>query len=124
MIVLTFKDLLKNIVKVQKNKTTYLINRLQNKRFAQNAGQDIVIFFAKYSYTKKNGNKSLLYKDLFSIQDREYSKTRLDLLYYCKQILVVIFANICRLLRIVNSACTTVYSIVIHLNGIHSISNF
>lgn len=64
---LTPKNLFKNIIIVQKNKITYLINKLHIKKFAQNTGQDIIIFLTKCSYTKKNSNKSLLYKDLFLI---------------------------------------------------------
>lgn len=124
MTALMFKNLLKNIFMVQKNKSRHLINRLQLKKFAQSAGQDIIIFLIKHSYIKKNGDRSLLYKDLFPIQDGEHGATGPSFLYYCKRMPVVIPLNIYILLKIVNGACATVYGIIFYSNGMYSTQNF
>lgn len=122
--VFTLKNLLKNIIIVQRNKIQHLINRLQIKKFTQNAGRDIVIFPAKHSYTKKYDGKSLLYKDLFPIQDGKHGiLTGLGLLYDCKEIPVVVLSNMYTLLKIVNGAYATTYGIFTHPNSIYSTPN-
>lgn len=123
--VLTLNNLFKNIIIVQKNKIKHLINKLYIKRFAQNTGQNIVIFPLKHSYTKKNGGKSLLYKDLFLIQDGKYGAIAIGpgLLYYYKKMLVIVLSNIYTLLKIVNGASAIAYNIVIYLHDMHFIPN-
>lgn len=58
---------LNNIVIVHRNKTRHLINWLQIERYVCFVGRDIIIFSALYTYTKKLGNKAILYKTLFSL---------------------------------------------------------
>ncbi len=72
---LTLNDPLNNIVIVQWNKTRHLVNHLQIERFARSISHDIVIFPAQHSRTRRDRRKTILQKDLFSIQDGDRGVT-------------------------------------------------
>ena len=55
-----------SVVVVQKNKTRYLVNRLQIERFARSQNQDIRLFPADYFRTKKDGGRIVEHEDFFS----------------------------------------------------------
>lgn len=99
---LTLSDLLNNIVIVQQNKTRHFINCFRIERFARFVGYNIVIFSAQHSHIKREERKTILQKDLFSIQDRDRGAIGLGLLYYYKGLPVALLINMCTALSIVN----------------------
>lgn len=56
---------LNTVVIVQKNKTCYLVNRLQIEKFPQANNQDIIIFPIEYYKIKKDSDNLIQYELLF-----------------------------------------------------------
>lgn len=110
---LKVNNLFNNIVFVQCNKMRHLINCLQIERYSRSISNDIIIFLALYIYTKKVSGKEILHKDFFSLQDGELEAIDPDLLYYYKEIPVILLTNICTALEMVNNACSIVYGMII-----------
>lgn len=102
---------------VQRNKTRYIINRLQAERFACQTGRDPIIFLAQHSHSRKNGGNPIIYRNDVKIQDGKHGATGPGLLYYYKRMPVIVLANVCTLLGIVNGATTIAYRIISHPNG-------
>ncbi len=55
------------IVVIQKNKIRHLINRLHTQNFAFSQNLDLILFFAKYSWNKKDGSNLIQYEDLLDV---------------------------------------------------------
>ncbi len=56
------------VVVVQKNRTRYLINRLQAQNFALSQNLDLIFFLAEHFRNKKDGGNFIQHKDLLNIQ--------------------------------------------------------
>lgn len=110
-------DLLKKAVIVLKNNTRHMMNWLQVEQFVHQSGRDLIIFLAHHSQSRKNDGKLIIYCNFVKIQDKEHSATGPSLLYYYKRIPVIILANVCILLKIVNGATTIAYGVISHPNG-------
>ena len=110
-------DLLKNTVIVQRNKTRHMINRLQAERFACQTGRDLIIFPAHHSHSRKNRGEPIIHRDVVKIQDGEHGATGPGLLYYCKGMPVIVLANVCTPLGIVNGATAIAYGVIPHPDG-------
>lgn len=110
-------DLLKNTVIVQRNKTRHIINRLQAEQFAHQTGRDLIEFPAQHSHSRKNGGNLIIHHNVAKIQDGKYGATSSGLLYYCKRMPVIVLANVCTPLEIVNGATVIAYGVIPHSNG-------
>ena len=111
-------DFADTIIIVQKNKIRHLINRLQAENFARSHNMDLILFLAEHSRNKKDGGNLIQHEDLLSVQKDKGNATGPRILYYYKGMPVMVLANQCTLLGIVNGAKITIYDVVFHLQGI------
>ena len=90
---LSNSDFNDTVIVVQKNKTIYLINRLQAQNFALSQNLDLILFLAEHSRNKKDGGNLIQHKDLLGVQEGDGNATGPGILYYCKGIPAMVLAN-------------------------------
>ena len=98
------------------NKRRHHINRLQIRRFAESRGQDIYVFPAAHSRTKRVQG-GLRIDDLLAIQDGEGSAKGPGLFLYTRGMPATILLNVCTPLGLVNGAKGIAAGLVHHPNG-------
>lgn len=93
-----------------------MINKLQAEQFARETSCDLIIFPAQHFHSRKNRGDPIIHRDIVKIQDGEHGATGPSLLYYCKEIPIIVLANICTPLGIVNGVAAIAYGIIPHPN--------
>jgi hypothetical protein len=94
---------LDSVCVTRSNKRRHHINRLQIRRFAEARGQDIYVFPAAHTRTKKK-HRGLRVDELLGTQDGEGTAKGPGLFLYTKGMPVTILFNICTPLELVNGA--------------------
>jgi hypothetical protein len=109
-------DGLDSVCVTRSNKRRHHINRLQIRRFAEARGQDIYVFPAAHTRTKKK-HRGLRVDELLGTQDGEGTAKGPGLFLYTKGMPVTILFNICTPLGLVNGARGTAAGIVSDPDG-------
>ena len=109
-------DGLDSVCVTRTNKRRHHINRLQMRRFAEARGQDIYVFPAGHTRTKKK-HHGLRIDDLLGIQDGEGTAKGPGLFLYTKGMPITVLFNICTPLGLVNGARGTAAGIVTDPDG-------